>query len=107
MSCSQSYRGGGEAVRANNYHSQKILIIAIPTVPTGCGGGGEGNEAAKVWIMGPLTWALTAVEIELQSNRDELLWGIGVGPGSTYGREESFSLTRMQEANQGPVPVLL
>lgn len=25
-----------------------------------------------------------AVEIELQSNRDELLWGMGVGPGSTW-----------------------
>lgn len=41
--------------------------------------------------LGDLTWVLTAVEIELQSNRDELLWGMGVGPGSTYGREESLS----------------
>lgn len=40
---------------------------------------------------GILTWTLTAVEIELQSNGDELLWGVGVGPGSTYGREESPS----------------
>lgn len=28
-------------------------------------------------------WVLTAVETELQSNRDELLWGMGIGLGST------------------------
>ena len=54
-------------------------------------GVGVGKRDCKGTDRGGPTWTLTAVEMELQSNRDELLWGVGVGPGSTYGREEGLS----------------
>lgn len=44
------------------------------------------REDSPSWVLGGQgrdRWILTAVETELQSNRDELLWGIGIGSGST------------------------
>lgn len=53
-----------------------VFIIIMRTVPAGfCGAG--------FWGQGRTRWILTAVETELQSNRDELLWGMGAGSGST------------------------
>ena len=54
---------------------------------------------------GGTRWVLTAVETGLQSNRDEVLWEVGVGSGSTWWERRKFFTQGGRKADkQGLVP---